>query len=278
MSWSRPHKAANERKGTQRAHSRCNCGWFDRLLTAAGWLDVCEFARSLASRCLSRGGEHDHLIKLIEVGHRQGAHCYKVFFYTQKGPAAACFLMRKYLNRVTRHLRHELNMRAPPQVEEKFVAGDEVGRSSRCLAGWLTFLISMTPNANKWTGRCLINFSAAYLAPNFDELRDGTRHQFLKAAPLPVVKRGKQFGVNKPCWNKFRWKVNNLSSCNNNLLWAKINLGDFSRAQPVNEILTWHVLEITTHINLMNACDSSNYIRFFHTSSSTRDASSAASL
>jgi len=82
------------------------------------------------------------LIKLIEAGHRQGAHCYKVFFYTQKGPTAACFLMRKYLNRVTRHLRHELNMRAPPpppQLEEKKFAVETETQAggSRSLTRWL---------------------------------------------------------------------------------------------------------------------------------------------
>jgi hypothetical protein len=89
------------------------------------------------------------LIKLIEAGHRQGAHCYKVFFYTQKGPTAACFLMRKYLNRVTRHLRHELNMRAPPpqQLEER--RSLQRRRRRQSLAHSLAFLISMTPNANK---------------------------------------------------------------------------------------------------------------------------------
>lgn len=167
MSWSRAHKAvaSNERKGTE--SSRCNCGWFDRLLTAAA--AVCVLASTTVS--LSRGGEHDHLIKLIEAGHRQGAHCYKVFFYTQKGQAAACFLMRKYLNRVTRHLRHELNMRH--RRHRKLKRSSRIRRRRRRSRRSLAFLISMTPNANKWTGRCLINFSAAYLAQNFDELRDG---------------------------------------------------------------------------------------------------------
>jgi len=74
--------------------------------------------------------------------------------------------MRKYLNRVTRHLHHELNMLRHRKTTKKA----------------LTFLISMTRNANKWTGRYLINISVAYLAPNFDELRDGKVFKFLNLA------------------------------------------------------------------------------------------------